>query len=290
MRQSVNKRGLVSFLVFGGFLVMTLTGLVLYVVPPGRVANWIDWRLLTLSKEQWADIHITFSLMFVIAGVIHLFFNWKPFLRYLGSRFQGHLQMRWEGAATLAVLALMVVGTLAPWPPFTQILAFNELLRESWSTGADAEPPFGHAEEVTLQSLADKMRFDAQEALDALTGAGLKVEGRSSTVRQIADANNRSPADVYAVIAAKTKKETAGTVGVGMTAAEIDAKFAGTGMGRKTVAQAAADAGVAVDLAISRLTDAGIAALPDERLKEVAARHEGKEAMDLFKIMVAAKP
>lgn len=290
MQQSINKRGLVSFLVFGGFLVMTLTGLVLYVVPPGRVANWIDWRLLNLSKEQWADIHITFSLMFVIAGVIHLFYNWKPFLHYLGTRFKGHLQMRWEGAATVAVLALMVAGTLAPWPPFTQILAFNELLRESWSTGADAEPPFGHAEEVTLKSLADKMRFDAQEALDALQAAGLKADGKTSSVRQIADANKRSPADIYAIIAAKTHKAAAGAAEVGMTAAEVDAKFAGTGMGRKTVAQAAADAGVPIDLALSRLTAAGFQALPDERLKDVAARREGKEAMDLFKIMVAAKP
>ncbi|MBF0268308.1 MAG: DUF4405 domain-containing protein [Alphaproteobacteria bacterium] len=290
MRQAINSRGLISFLVFGGFLVMTLTGLVLYVVPPGRVANWIDWALFGLSKEQWADIHITFSLLFVIAGIVHLFFNWKPFLHYLGTRLLGHFQMRWEGVATLAILILMVAGTLAPWPPFTQILAFNEVLRNSWSTGADAEPPFGHAEEVTLQSLADKMRFDAQEALDALRDAGLHAEGKSSSVRQIANANKRSPSEIYAIIAAKARKGGQAGGPTDMTAQDIDAKFAGTGMGRKTVAQAAADAGVPANLAINRLTAAGFQALPDERLKDIAARHEGKEAMDLFKIMVAAKP
>ncbi len=61
-------------------------------------------------------------------------------------------------------------------------------------------------------------------------------------------------------------------------------------MGRKTVAQAAADAGIGVDVALGRLSAAGIAAQPDERLKDLATRLEGKEAMDLFKIMAAAKP
>ncbi|MBF0355304.1 MAG: DUF4405 domain-containing protein [Alphaproteobacteria bacterium] len=288
MRPSVNTRGLVSFLVTGGFLVMTVTGLVLYVVPPGRVANWIDWTLWGLSKDQWGDVHITFSLMFVLAGIVHLVFNWKPFMHYLGTKLKGHLAMRWEGGATFAVLILMVVGTLVPWPPFTQILALNEMLRESWSTGADAEPPFGHAEEVTLPSLASKMRFDADEALSALRQAGLKVENTGSSVRQIADANKRSPAEVYAIISGGAKRQAAQPSMGGLSAEEIDARFAGTGVGRKTVAQAAADGGITPELALSRLTQAGIEAKADERLKDIAARAGNREAMDLFKIILAA--
>ena len=35
-------RALVSLLVASGFLVMAVTGIMLYVSPPGRVANWTD--------------------------------------------------------------------------------------------------------------------------------------------------------------------------------------------------------------------------------------------------------
>ncbi|MDH5411123.1 MAG: DUF4405 domain-containing protein, partial [Alphaproteobacteria bacterium] len=72
-------RGLVAFIVFGGFTVMTVTGLILFVMPPGRVAYWTNWALMGLEKSDWTAVHIVFSLLFVLAGLIHLFFNWKQF-------------------------------------------------------------------------------------------------------------------------------------------------------------------------------------------------------------------
>ena len=48
-----STRSLTAFLVTWSFLVLTITGLVLYIVPQGRIAYWVHWSLLGLEKEQW---------------------------------------------------------------------------------------------------------------------------------------------------------------------------------------------------------------------------------------------
>lgn len=96
-KRSFRPRGLVAFVVFGGFVVMTGTGLILFMTPPGRVAHWTDWALLGLEKTDWAAVHIVFSLLFVLVGLIHLVFNWKPFKNYLVNKFAGHLRLRYAG-------------------------------------------------------------------------------------------------------------------------------------------------------------------------------------------------
>ena len=42
---------LTSFFVTFDFLILLVTGVVLYVVPHGMVANWINWELMGLSKD-----------------------------------------------------------------------------------------------------------------------------------------------------------------------------------------------------------------------------------------------
>ena len=68
------------------FIVLILTSLVLYVVPEGRVAYWSDWRWLWLSKSQWGDIHTNSGFLFLVAGLLHLLYNWKPIVSYLKNR------------------------------------------------------------------------------------------------------------------------------------------------------------------------------------------------------------
>ena len=130
-KSKFRPRGLVAFIVFGGFAVMTVTGLVLFITPPGRVAYWTDWALLGLEKTDWAAVHIVFSLLFVLAGAIHLFFNWKPFKHYLLDKFADHLKLRAESMIGLAAVAIILVGTLFAWPPFSWIINLNETLKDS---------------------------------------------------------------------------------------------------------------------------------------------------------------
>ena len=49
-------RGFVSLLTALSFLIMAVSGLILFIVPEGRIANWHDWRFLGLTKNQWGDM------------------------------------------------------------------------------------------------------------------------------------------------------------------------------------------------------------------------------------------
>lgn len=44
-------RKIASLTAFLAFIFMVLTSMILYVVPPGRVAFWVDWRLWGLTHK-----------------------------------------------------------------------------------------------------------------------------------------------------------------------------------------------------------------------------------------------
>lgn len=62
------------------FLGSLVTGMVLYITPPGSVARVNNWTLVGLGKEQWDAQHICFSVVFAAAGLIHLMYNWQSLI------------------------------------------------------------------------------------------------------------------------------------------------------------------------------------------------------------------
>jgi hypothetical protein len=282
-RRCFNTRALISLSVASGFLLMAITGIMLYVAPPGRVANWTDWTLLWLTKDQWAAVHISSSLVFVLAGLTHLVMNRKPFFNYLHTRFHGHEMPRAEGIVALAAVVALVWGTLANVPPISFLLDLNERAKLMWSTGVDAEPPFGHAEEVSLAMLGARDRFDTEAALGTLKAEGLIVAlGTETTIRRIAEDNARSPAEVYQVIRAARAMATPAD---DWTPATVESRFGGAGMGRLTVAQLAAEAGMPIDEAQARLAALGLPRAAEARLRELAEA-VGLEPLEIAKAVL----
>ncbi|MCB2099308.1 MAG: DUF4405 domain-containing protein, partial [Rhodobacterales bacterium] len=240
-------RSLVAFIVTWAFVIMTITGLVLYVVPQGRIANWTDWTLAALTKDDWAHVHMLFGGLFIVAGVLHLIYNWKPFKKYLADRVAGHLHLRQELVVSL-IAAVLLLGT-AVWqvPPVSWVFQWNDDIKDWWADRAGAPPPFGHAEEASLALLARQLGVDPDETLARLEAAGIRVASPLDTLLAIADANGLTPEAVYTVMAPpKAKGAKADTKAEGDKDA-FEAKFAGSGVGRKSVADAAADLGVPVD-------------------------------------------
>jgi len=56
-KRRLSGRAFVTLLTTFCFVVLVLTGFVLFVEPHGRVAYWTDWRLLGLGKQHWDGIH-----------------------------------------------------------------------------------------------------------------------------------------------------------------------------------------------------------------------------------------
>lgn len=289
-KSSFRPRGLVAFIVFGGFAVMTLTGLILFITPPGRVAYWTNWALLGLEKTDWTAVHIVFSLLFVLAGLMHLVFNWKPFKHYLFSKLAGQLRPRAEGMIAGVAVGAIMLGTLLAWPPFSWIINLNETLKDSWSAAGWAEPPFGHAEDVSLKVLGLRTGMEPNAMLAALLEAGYRVEHGGQRVQDIAVANGVPPSDLWAAITARVEPATPAPVTAAITAEEVELRYAGTGLGQKTVAAVAEATGVPLETALDRLRDAGIAAAPGDKMKAVADAHDDMPPIDVLKVMLDARP
>jgi len=73
-KQKFHTRSFISFCLFITILWLLISGTVLYIAPPGRVAHWQHWTLFGFDKDQWQAQHTMFSDVFVIITVIHIFF------------------------------------------------------------------------------------------------------------------------------------------------------------------------------------------------------------------------
>ena len=82
----VKMRKITSLTAALTFIIVILTSIILYIVPHGRVAYWADWHLWGLSKDDWGNIHINTGLLFLIALLLHTYYNWKSLMAYLKDR------------------------------------------------------------------------------------------------------------------------------------------------------------------------------------------------------------
>lgn len=265
-------RAVTSMMTTGGFLIMGVTGLMLFATPEGRLAYWVDWSLGGLTKEQWGAIHVTSSLLFLIAGFVHLWFNWRQFVAYLRHRFQQRVSIRPEAPAAAALLAVLVAGTLWGVPPFTWVLDLSDAVKASWSVDASMEPPFGHAEEATLDTMALRTATPVGAIVGAIRDAGFTVETTADTLRRLADRNGVSPAEIWVEVAKRVPSVVPAPVdaSAAWTPELVDQRFEGAGFGAKTIEQVATELALAPDEIIKKLTDAGVSAGRTDRLKAVA--------------------
>ena len=57
------------------FLIMSYTGIILFLAPKGRVANWTNWQLLGLDKTHYTHLHVTFMVLFLVGMIFHIYLN-----------------------------------------------------------------------------------------------------------------------------------------------------------------------------------------------------------------------
>ena len=67
---------IVSLSLIFSFFIMSYTGLGLFIAPHGKVAYWNDWYFWGLSKVDYANLHTTSMVVFVLFGILHIYYNW----------------------------------------------------------------------------------------------------------------------------------------------------------------------------------------------------------------------
>jgi len=256
-----------------GFLIMSLSGVVAFVNPQGRIAYWTDWSMLGLTKEQWGDIHILSSLLFVVAGVIHIYYNWRPLMNYLGQKVASGRKHQREIAITILISLIIVASAVWRIPPLSYLLDLNAYVKELWVVHKDYEPPFGHAELLSLKVFCQKTNIPLDAAMAALKEQRLAGVEADRLLKDIARANNTSPMAVYRLIKGLEARPQPSTAGVVYTAERVESQFAGTGIGNKTLPELATQTGQEVSQMQSRLVRKGLKAADSVALKQLAAQN-----------------
>ncbi|MCK5814469.1 MAG: DUF4405 domain-containing protein [Flavobacteriaceae bacterium] len=189
------------------FIIMLLTGVVLYLTPTGRIAHWSNWTLLGFSKEEWQSIHIIFSLTFAILSIFHLFsINWKVFLAYLKKKNKSGLNKKKEFYLASVFTILIFLGVVFSIPPFNSVINFGDYLTHSWEN-VDTKPPTPHAELLTLNELSDEYNnLTIKEITNKLNANNIKFNNANETLKEIGELNNLSPIKIYNILTQKTKK------------------------------------------------------------------------------------
>ena len=149
-KSKFSGRAFISLNTTISFIVLIVSSVILYIMPPGRDAYWTDWRLWGMSKDQWGALHTVGGLAFVIFGIIHLIpYNWKVFWNYIISKIRKNLNKKAELAAALVLNVLIVLVCVFNWVPSSTIMNWGASLKNSWVSTAgqkfvmEPKPPAG---------------------------------------------------------------------------------------------------------------------------------------------------
>ena len=268
LKKRFSWRAFISFGLVFSFIIIFLTGIVLYLSPAGRIANWVNWKFIGFSKLQWQSIHTNFSYLFVILSVFHLFMiNWKVFLSYIKSKTKEGLNKKMELYLSTLFTILIFLGVIYSVPPFSTVMNFGEFLTESWEN-KETEPPIPHAELLSLIELSEQLdSMSVDKIVNRLKSNNIVFNNTGETLTEIGLMNNMPPIDIYNKI---TNNSLTG--------------MAGTGMGGKTLDEYSSEFGKDIDKILDILKANGIEAGKDQTLKEVATEND-MAARDIYELI-----
>jgi len=289
-KKKFNWRSYVSVLTALSFIGMTFTGIVLFFVPPGRVANWTGWTVLALTKQQWIGLHDWFSIIFVVASIFHLYLNWKPFVGYFKSKVTRTFGLRAEWILAMVTCIAVFVCTLVGVKPFSSLLELGENIKRSWDTPRQ-RAPVPHAELFSLIELAGKIPdVDLETMLSNLRKKGIEVESPDVVLGELAEANGMTPARFYEIALGRAATGTGGGGPHGQAGSEGGhGGGPGRGFGRMTLKQYCEQMDLDLDSAVKKLKDAGFTAGSDLTIRDIADS-KGARPSEILDILQAPKP
>ena len=275
----MNMRKITSMTMLLSLIVLTVNSIMLYVVPEGRIAYWADWNFLGLTKGDWGAQHTTVGVLFLIAGILHIFYNWKPILAYMKNKTRQVRIFTGSFNVALVVTTIFVVGTYYNIPPMSTILQISESIKDSAAV-TYGEPPYGHAESSTLKMFAKRESLDIEKSMELLKEAGIQVDGKEDILKDVASINNRSPQQIYEIIKPA------------VTISEPDQKTVNTrfpdapesGWGKKKLSEACDEYGLDLSRTLQGLSDKGLVAEAEMNIKEIAAAND-MDPMGVFETL-----
>ena len=274
----MNMKKITSMTMLLSLIVLTVNSIILYVVPEGRIAYWADWKFLGLTKGDWGAQHTTVGVLFLIAGILHIYYNWKPIVAYMKNKARQIKVFTGSFNVALALTAVFVVGTYLDLPPMSTILDISESVKNN-ATITYGEPPYGHAESSSLTMFTKRESLDLDRSIELLRQAGLTVSGPEDTLKHVAASNSRSPQQIYELMKPARISQEEATAG-----SNLFPDAPKSGWGKQKLSDTCLEYGLDVDEIIRKLEERGLTAQAEMNIKDIAAANN-IEPMGLFETL-----
>ena len=269
-----HTRGFTSFMTTWTFLILAFSGVILYFTPKGRVANWMSWTILGLTKEGWAGLHTIIALLFLSLIILHIYFNWAVLMNYFRSKIRKSLNLKKELIISLVVTGVFFFGAVFELSPFWNIVNLNEQIKNYWELKVSTSP-IPHAEDLTLQDLAELRGESVKLLSEKLKEHNINVPYTNATLADIADENQSKPYIIYAFLDTQKSKESGGN---------FDRNIKGVGYGRMNIEEICNIKGIDIKECLYRLEKNNITADAKDNIRSVATKHNlmPSELIDLL--------
>jgi len=270
MKSKFNWRVFISFGLTWSLLIIFVSGIVLYISPAGRYANWVNWKVLGFTKEGWQSIHSVFSITFVVLSVFHLFtVNWTAFWSYIKSKTKSGINKKKELAVSSGLTIIFFLGVVYAVPPLGYVADLRVYMTGVWEKDEQVAP-VPHAEMLTINELAYQLKYgNVEEFSRKFTANGISFDNTDKqSIQEIARINNTTPSEIYQKVTKKSGNEKPGA-----------------GMGKKTVENLAEETGKTVEEILKILSDNNIIAEKGQTIRQIGDNNHiaPKEIMDLLR-------
>jgi len=236
----------IDLFLFYSTIIIIISGIVLYIMPHGRVAYFTGWSFLGLNKDEWDNLHIIFGIVMVIFSIWHIVLNWKPLKKFLFKK---------EAVFAFIVVLIISIGSIKQIIPFKYVSDFQEYVKSLWPENK-FDVPIPHGELLRLDEFCKKLGIDVNIALNKLKKEGIQAT-KSQTLKEIAINNNTTPAHIYEIIKQNSTQLL----------------FIGSGIGRMSLEEFCKKYNVSLNSAIKKLEKQGFVVRKDETLREIAQKY-----------------
>lgn len=273
----MNCRKITSLTLLFSLILTILTSVILYTMPHGRVAYWSDWHFMGMDKPQWGALHLNLGLLFILSGILHIYYNWSVIIAYFKESSSGpsFILNKNFSAATL-ITFIFISGTFFYIPPFSSIVDLSEIIKAKAGLKY-GEPPYGHAELSSLKMFSKKNGLDLEKSMKLMREAGVQFENEGEKIIEISKQNNITPKKLYSIIKPAAREITS-------TGNILFPDSPVPGFGRKKLFEICQNYNLDIDAVKNALKRKGFASEESKSIKEIA-NENSSDPMTVFEII-----
>lgn len=197
MNNKFNWQSFISIGLLLSFIVMLISGIVLYIAPEGSLSRWIGWDILNLSKKQWEYQHTIFSYLFILFSIFHVFkINWSYLISYFVVEKFKMINLK-EIIVAVVITVLIFMGTFFNLSPFKNVIQFGNKISDSYAEDIEI-PNIPDAEKLSLNDFAKEVfSISYSDLVSNLEKFNFDKVDENSTVIDFCNLNDITPEEFY---------------------------------------------------------------------------------------------